>query len=150
MKKQPNTINRSKQKAQRLSAKLYKHLQKMLKAESIIKGSVYNRKCKCGNPNCKCATGQLHTTPTLSLSRDGKTRLVYLTKYSVTEKAQITRQVKSYQGFRYNRAQVVNCFKALMAEINKLETGLLVQRPPKKGADNGEEGYRPGGEKSDR
>ena len=150
MKRQPNTISKTKQKVHRLSAKLYKHLQKILKAESIIKGSVYNRKCTCGNPNCKCAKGELHNTPTLSLSRDGKTRLVYLTKYTLTERAEIKRQVKSYQGFRYNRAQVVNCFKELIAEISKLETGLLVELPPKKGEDNGEERNNPGGEKSDR
>lgn len=122
----------------------------MLKAESMLKGSVYNRTCKCGNPNCKCAKGELHNTPTLSLSQDGKTQLVYLTKYSLAEKAAIKRQVKSYQGFRYNRAQAVSCFKELIVEINKLETGLLVKQPPKKGADNGEAGNNPGGEKSDR
>lgn len=137
MKKQPATISRSKQKAQSLSVKLYKHLQKMLKAESMIKGSVYNRKCTCGNPNCKCAKGELHNTPTLSLSRAGKTRLVYLTKYTLTERAEIKRQVKSYQGFRYNRSQVVNCFKELIAEINELEKNLLLEVTPKKGEING-------------
>jgi hypothetical protein len=145
MKKQPPTISRSKQQVQKLSAKLYKHLQKMLKAESIIKGSIYNRKCTCGNPNCKCAKGELHCTPTLSMSQHGKTRLVYLNKYSVTEKAEIKRQVKSYQSFRYNRAEVVHCFKSLIVELNKLEKNLIIEVTPKKGETNGRAGKEIGG-----
>ena len=107
----------------------------MLSATGITKGSVYIQKKKCGNPNCKCAKGDLHCSNTLSMSHQGKTRLIPLTKYTITEVTEIKKQVRSYQSFRYNRAQVVHCFKILIAEINKLEQNLLIEVPKKGDAD---------------
>lgn len=44
----------------------------------IVRGSLITVKRKCGNPNCRCARGELHTNPGLSYSVGGKTHLLHL------------------------------------------------------------------------
>lgn len=116
-------------------------------SKPMTKGTVCDLRRKCGNKNCKCAQGEPHHTKVLSSSHNGKTRLLCLTKYPILELSKIERQVKSYQQFRRNRAELVYSFNVLLAEINKLEKNLLVEVPPKKG---GFDGKRKRKEKSKR
>jgi len=106
-------------------------------SKSMIKGTVCALRRKCGNKNCKCAYGEPHSTKVLSSSHNGKTRLLCLTRYPILELSKIERQVKSYQQFRRNRAELVHSFNMLLAEMNKLEKNLLVEVPSKKGEFNG-------------
>lgn len=113
-----------------------------LSAEVIVskpmtKGTVCDLRRKCGNKNCKCAHGEPHSTKVLSSSHNGKTRLLCLTKYPIIKLSKIERQVKSYQQFRRNRAELVHSFNVFLTEINKLEKNLLVEVPPKKGEFDG-------------
>jgi len=112
-------------------------LAEVIESKPMIKGTVCDLRRKCGNKNCKCAHGEPHSTRILSSSHNGKTRLLCLTKYPILELSKIERQVKSYQQFRRNRAELVHSFNMLLAEINKLEQNLLVGVPPKKGEFNG-------------
>ena len=45
-----------------------------------LRGSLIVLRRKCGKPNCHCAKGQPHTTPALSFSHKGKTRILTLTQ----------------------------------------------------------------------
>ena len=133
-------ISRSKQRILALCAEVSSCCDQLLKAaaKTITKGSIYTQKKKCGNPHCRCARGQLHTARILSFSHEGKTRLIPLTKYFLIEVMEIEKQVKSYQRFRHNRAEIVHCFKELIGEINKLENALRIEVPgAKKGAGDG-------------
>ena len=109
----------------------------ILSKNSLIKGTIYNQKKKCGNPNCKCARGELHITKLLSFSDKGKTKLIPLTKYSYDELLKIRQKVKSYQQFRKSRAEIVKKFKLLIRYINELETNLKTEILMKKGEKNG-------------
>lgn len=108
----------------------------IIKTRDITKGSIYEQKKKCGHKNCKCYTGKLHTTKLLSFNEKGKTRLIPLTKYSILELSEIERQVKEYQRFRKGRAKIVENFKQIISEINKLERSLLIDVNTKKGKNN--------------
>jgi hypothetical protein len=44
----------------------------------VVRGSLITVKRKCGNPNCRCARGALHTNPALAYSVGGKMHLLYL------------------------------------------------------------------------
>lgn len=44
----------------------------------ILQGSVTTVAVRRGNPNCKCTRGEKHRSVCLSLSRKGKSRMVYL------------------------------------------------------------------------
>jgi hypothetical protein len=47
-------------------------------AALLLRGSLITWKRKCGRPECRCARGELHTTPALSYSVGGVTHLVML------------------------------------------------------------------------
>lgn len=110
----------------------------ILSKNSLIKGTIYNQKKKCGNPNCKCVNGELHITKLLSFSDKGKTKLIPLTEYSYDELLKIKQKVKSYQQFRKSRAEIVKRFKLLIRYINELETNLKTEILIKKGEKDGE------------
>ena len=112
-------------------------LEEILATKTIIKGTVYKQKKKCGNPNCKCARGKLHTANILSFSEEGRTRLIPLTKYTTNEFSKIRAEAQNYQQFRRARAEIVHYFKLLLGEINKLEQSLLLVVPARKGGDSG-------------
>ena len=44
----------------------------------LIRGSLITLKRKCGKPTCACADGAPHTSPALSYSVKGKTRILTL------------------------------------------------------------------------
>ncbi len=46
----------------------------------LMRGSVVELKATCGNPNCRCAQGQKHKKCYYSMSRKGKTKVIYLGK----------------------------------------------------------------------
>ena len=112
----------------------------LVRMREMTKGTIYIQKRKCGNKNCKCARGELHSTRVLSYKQQGKTRLICLTKYSAAELSKIEKQVWRYQQFRRARARIVSCFKSLIAEINKLEQNVTIPTPIKKGASNAKKG----------
>ena len=49
----------------------------------LIRGSLITLKRKCGKPTCACADGAPHTTPALSYSVKGKTRILTLRSVDV-------------------------------------------------------------------
>jgi hypothetical protein len=44
----------------------------------ILQGCVTSMAVRCGNPNCKCARGEKHRSLCLVVSRQGRTRNMYL------------------------------------------------------------------------
>jgi hypothetical protein len=46
----------------------------------LMRGSVVELATTCGNPNCRCTRGQKHKKYYYSMSRKGKTRIIYLGK----------------------------------------------------------------------
>ena len=104
---------------------------KLIKILALSKGTIYTHQRKCGNKNCKCSRGQLHSTKALSFSHAGKTHYKSLTKCSFSEFSQLEKQVKQYQKFRRYRSRIVFCFRNLITEINNLEQCLLTTLPTK-------------------
>jgi len=49
----------------------------------LLRGSLITLKRKCGKPTCSCADGEMHTTPALSYSVKGKTRILTLRSVDV-------------------------------------------------------------------
>ena len=113
------------------------YLNSIIKAKGLTKGTICDKIRKCGNPHCKCSSGKLHTTKILSLSHEGRSKIIHLGKYPVLELTQIEKQVKAYQRFRVVRAHLASNLKLLMAEINTLEHNLLIEIVPLKGARHG-------------
>jgi hypothetical protein len=133
----PQQTSKSRQNLLIYAKAINRLIEELMPIREIVKGTVYKQKKKCGNPNCKCARGELHTANILSFSEEGHTRLLPLTKYSKKELSRIKSRVEQYRQFRKSRAEIVYYFKLLLEEINKLERSLLLGVPARKGGDSG-------------
>lgn len=51
----------------------------------VLRGSLITLRRKCGRPRCRCAHGDLHETPALSLNVGGKTTIVTLRAEEIPE-----------------------------------------------------------------
>ena len=55
-------------------------LGQVLRPSAMIAASLYQMHRRCGNPRCKCARGDLHTSWYLSRRQEGRTKLTYIGK----------------------------------------------------------------------
>ena len=63
--------------------------------DSVIRGSIYELKGKCGKPNCYCAkTQRRHKSLMLSFRYKGKTKLIPIKKEQI---ADIKARIKDYK-----------------------------------------------------
>jgi len=87
----------------------------------LLKGTVYTAKVKCGNKNCKCARGELHTVWRITRSHEGKnrTRSLGRQKELFEKYGQLT---GNYRRFREARARIVEIQIEMVKLMNRIET----------------------------
>ena len=104
-------------------------LRDLLAPRQLLKGSVYELKTRCGKPSCHCATpeGPLHSTPVLSWSHAGQTRLRSL---SASDLAGWRHLTEAYRRFRQARAHLVKLHQQILRALDRLQQALLVPPPP--------------------
>ena len=86
--------------------------------QTILKGTVYELKRKCGKPGCKCAQGALHARMVLSASESGKTRLRVIPRGFLVQTHQ---RVKRYQQLRRARGRVVQIHRQMLKLMDQME-----------------------------
>jgi len=87
--------------------------------KSLIKGSVYELKTKCGKPGCKCAKGQLHHRMVVSASEKGKTKLRAIPNGFLVE---VQTKVRRYQELRRARARLVEVHREMLRVMDEMES----------------------------
>jgi hypothetical protein len=104
-------------------------LASLLRAQPMVQGSFYLLRRKCGKPNCRCATGQLHASWVLSRSEQGKDRL-----YSVPKavRADLRRWAAEYRRYQRARALFVKRHGEILALADQIAEKRLLVWPPKK------------------
>lgn len=55
----------------RLLAQRQRAVQKLPPIEAVLRGSILERAVRCGQPNCRCAAGELHAASVLTVSFSG-------------------------------------------------------------------------------
>lgn len=127
----PDLQQASRQRAllAQLEEQYRRHLRDLLSPRQLLKGSVYELKTRCGKPSCHCAApeGPLHSTPVLSWSQGGKTRLRSL---SASDWVRWRHLTEAYRRFRQARAHVVQLHQQILRALNRLQQALLVPPPP--------------------
>jgi hypothetical protein len=100
----------------------------LLPLRQLVKGSVYDLRTRCGKPSCHCASdeGPLHTSPVISWSEHGKTRLRTLPP---GELSHFRQWAENYRRFRQARAALVKLHQRIVAHIDRLETALELPPP---------------------
>ena len=102
----------------RLSDELRQLIIPSFSDKSVIKGSVYELKRKCGKPGCKCAQGQLHSRMVVSASEKGKTILRVIPHGFLVE---VQAKVRRYQELRRARARLVEVHRKMIQVMDEME-----------------------------
>ncbi len=71
-------LSKLRQRVYQLDKERNKLLSKILRSGKMVRGSLYQMRRGCGNPNCKCARGEKHVSWYLSQQIEGKTKLTYI------------------------------------------------------------------------
>jgi hypothetical protein len=77
-------------------------LRQLQRSESMVQGSFYLLRRKCGKPNCRCARGQLHVSWVITRSEQGQDRI-----YSVPQDQRGRLRLLTQEYRRYQRAGAV-------------------------------------------
>ncbi len=132
-----NRISEIRQKILSIIKAIDRLLKIIIDTQLVTKGTICEKRRKCGHARCKCSGGELHVTKILSFSHKGKSRIIHLSKYTEKDLSRLERQVKDYQRFRKSRARLVYYFKLLIREINRMEQNISMEAaPPDKGGEN--------------
>ncbi len=73
----------NKELSEKLTPRIAELQKKMTRIGPVMRGSVVKIANKCGNPNCRCSQGQKHQQLYFSVSKKGKTKLIFLGKSKV-------------------------------------------------------------------
>lgn len=83
-------------------------------SERLVRGTLSLRNVTCGNPGCRCASGQTHPSLYLVQTQKGKLRQLYIPKHL---EARVRKAVEDYKELQ-----------RLMEELSEQEWKLLKQR----------------------
>lgn len=113
----------------RAYAALAHTLRRLQRADPMVQGSFYLLRRKCGKPNCRCATGQLHAAYVLTRSEQGKDRLYMVPK---EQRAQVRKWAAEYRRYQRARAVLARRHVGLLALVDQMAEQRLLVWPPKK------------------
>jgi hypothetical protein len=86
----------------------------------VLRGSLIRLRRKCGKPNCRCATGQPHVSPALSVSDRAKTKLLTLPPDLVPP---VVAALKRYRQLRLSLERQANAaLKKLVRQLHQART----------------------------
>jgi hypothetical protein len=110
-------------------AALAQTLRRLQRSNPMVQGSFYLLRRKCGKPNCRCTTGQLHATYVLTRSEQGKDRLYTVPK---EQRAQVRQRAAEYRRYQRARAVLAKRHARLLALVDQMAEKRLLLWPQKK------------------
>jgi hypothetical protein len=99
-------------------------LEAFLGRESLLPGSVYILRRKCGKKNCRCARGELHESTVLSYRGQGRTQNVSPPPEQIPTLRKLT---GDYRHCRQARAQLVRLQQQMLKVVDALEAARVQQ-----------------------
>ena len=113
----------------RAYAALAHTLRRLQRSAPMVQGSFYLLRRKCGKPNCRCATGELHATYVLTRSEQGKDRLYTVPK---EQRAHVRQWAAEYRRYQRARAVLARRHVGLLALVDQMAEQRLLVWPRKK------------------
>ena len=110
-------LSRLRQKILLLDQKRLSLIKTLLRPLTMISGSLYQMHRPCGNPRCKCARGELHSSWYLSTRKDKKTKLIYIGKI-VPE--WLSTRVRRYQSYQKTLTEIRKIDSEISVTLNQL------------------------------
>ena len=124
-----NDLASLRQQLWRAYAALAHTLRRLQRSDPMVQGSFYLLRRKCGKPNCRCATGQLHAAYVLTRSEQGKDRLYMVPK---EQRAQVRQWAAEYRRYQRARAVLARRQVGLLALVDQMAEQRLLVWPRKK------------------
>ena len=93
-------------------------LQECFARDSLLPGSLYTLRRKCGKPNCRCARGELHESTVLSYRGQGRPQNI---SPSLEQIESLRTMTDDYRRVRQARAKLVRWQRQLLALVDALE-----------------------------
>jgi hypothetical protein len=87
----------------RFDTKREAQLKQLRQVGPLVAASLCHRAVRCGNPQCRCASGAKHSSWCLTFKRQGKTRTVHVPRDLIEE---VRQWVKEYQRTKQIVAQI--------------------------------------------
>jgi len=87
----------------RFETKRQAQLKQLRQVGPLVAASLCHRAVRCGNPQCRCASGAKHSSWCLTFKQQGKTRTVHVPRDLVEE---VRQWVKEYQRTKQIVAQI--------------------------------------------
>jgi hypothetical protein len=109
-------------------------LRRLQRAQPMVRGSFYLLRRKCGKPNCRCTTGQLHASYVLTRSEAGKDRLYPVPK---EQRAEVRKHAAEYRRYQRARAVLVKRHLHLLALVDQIAEQRLITWPPNREVPHG-------------
>lgn len=124
-----NDLASLRQQLWRAYAALAHTLRRLQRSNPMVQGSFYLLRRKCGKPNCRCATGELHATYVLTRSEQGKDRLYTVPK---EQRAHVRKWAAEYRRYQRARAVLARRQARLLALVDLMAEQRLLVWPQKK------------------
>jgi len=124
-----NDLASLRQQLWRAYAALAHTLRRLQRSDPMVQGSFYLLRRKCGKPNCRCATGQLHAAYVLTRSEQGQDRLYMVPK---EQRAQVRKWAAEYRRYQRARAVLARRHVGLLALVDQMAEQRLLVWPRKK------------------
>lgn len=115
-------LSRLRQKILLLDQKRLSLIKQLLQPLPMISGSLYQMHRSCGNPRCKCARGELHSSWYLSTRKEKKTKLIYIGKIAPEW---LSTRVLRYQRYQKTLAEIRKIDSEISVTLNQLRDGKL-------------------------
>lgn len=110
----------------RAYAALAHTLRRLQRSEPMVQGSFYLLRRKCGKPNCRCATGQLHAAYVLTRSEQGKDRLYTVPR---EQRARVRKWAAEYRRYQRARAVLAKRHLRLLSLVDQMAEQRLLAWP---------------------
>ena len=108
---------------------------RLLKHERFVKGSLVYLRTRCGKPNCRCQKSkrQRHGPRLyLSISREGRQRMVYVPKDWEEKTCVLVEQARSFREARKQWIKINQRMWKIFMEMERLKAQQLPYGPEKK------------------
>jgi hypothetical protein len=124
-------VSASRQRAAGIAKGLRQAVQPLLHPQTLLRGTVYELRTRCGKSSCACARSneKRHRRWVLSYTVEGQKRMRVV---PLNRLAEWRRWADNAREFRLQRARVSEMTRQLLEDIDVIERGL--RRDPDKGA----------------
>ncbi len=117
--KQQQKASHLRQEMNALWTKMGSCLDEFLKREPLVKGTLYERRRRCGREGCRCGSGPPHVSLAFSLSEAGQTTHRSLRGI---EPGRLRVPVESYRRFRESRAELTKTWSEFIELVDEMES----------------------------